>query len=132
MVSGGKVSYINGNSIPESWVVVLNEIKEKLGSVIVPSKVDIEQSDMGPPTTIRLGLILNPVVMRSEVPLYDAVFIELTSPSELHRNVAATSFLSEKAKNELNEDYVLLITPEDLKNKDGLKGGAYDANKSPR
>jgi len=138
VVSGGKVSCINGNSIPKSWIDALNKIKEKPGSVIVLGEVDTGksgfitflansllkdgkrvalidadtgQSDIGPPTTIGLGLMPKPVVMLSEVPLYDAVFIGLTSPSGLlHRSVAATSFLSRKAKNELNADYVLINT----------------------
>lgn len=135
---GGKVSCVEGRSIPPSWDEAVSEIAEGARKVMVLGGVDVGksgfvtyainrllasgrkvavidadtgQSDIGPPTTIGLGIAEKPVVMLSEVPLYDAVFIGLTSPSGLlHRSVAAVSYLADLALTKLGVDVVLVDT----------------------
>jgi len=137
-VKGGKVSCVAGRSIPSSWDEAVNEILSGASKVMVIGGVDVGksgfityavnrllaegrrvaivdadtgQSDIGPPTTIGLGIIKRPVVMLSEIPLYDAVFLGLTSPSGLlHRSVAAVSYLANLALSKLGVDTVMVNT----------------------
>ncbi len=118
-ITGGKVSLYPGKTIPESWSKVLDEVRGESRPVIVMvvggvdlgktglityianrltmmgEKVgivdaDTGQSSIGPPTTIGLGILTEPVPSLSIVKPFDAVFIGSTSPSGiLERSVSA-------------------------------------------
>jgi len=122
-VRNGRVSCTSGRTIPEDWGAAVEEILAGASRVLVLGSLDVGksgfityaankllkrgrrvgiidadpgQSDVGPPTTIGLGFPSKPVIMLSEVNLYDGVFIGTTSPSGLlHRCVAAVSYLTQ-------------------------------------
>ncbi len=118
-ITGGKVSLYPGKTIPESWSKVIDEVRSASRPVIVMvvggvdvgktglitylanrltmmgEKVgivdaDTGQSSIGPPTTIGLGILTDPVPSLSLVEPFDAVFVGSTSPSGiLERSVSA-------------------------------------------
>ncbi len=124
-IEGGKAWAEEGDTVPQSWRSLAEKIaSEKPGKVMVIGPVDVGksglvtfllnrllasglrvavvdadtgQSDIGPPTTIGLGIAERQVVMLGEVPLYDAFFVGLTSPSGLlQRSVAGVALMAEK------------------------------------
>jgi len=118
-ITGGKVSLYPGKTIPESWYKVIDEVRGASRPVVVMvvggvdvgktglityvanrltmmgEKVgivdaDTGQSSIGPPTTIGLGILTDPVPSLSLVEPFDAVFVGSTSPSGiLERSVSA-------------------------------------------
>ncbi len=124
-VEGGKAWAVEGDTIPHSWRELAEKVAaEKPRKIMVVGPVDVGksglvtflvnrltaagvktavvdadtgQSDIGPPTTIGLGIAEKPVVMLGEIPLYDAFFVGLTSPSGLlHRSVAGVAVMAER------------------------------------
>lgn len=137
-VSGGKVWSAPGSTVPQSWRELAEKIAaEKPRRVMVIGPVDVGksglitflvntllprglrvavvdadtgQSDIGPPTTIGVGLAERQVVMLSEIPLLDAFFVGLTSPSGLlQRSVAGVTVMARRAL-ESGADVVLVDT----------------------
>ena len=139
VIEEGKLWYHIGRTIPETWDKLAQKcIEEKPKKIMVIGSVDVGksglvtylfnqlvqsglkvgvvdadtgQSDIGPPTTIGLGVSDKPVVMLSEIPLYDAFFIGLTSPSGLlHRSITGVSLMVEKALENLHVNTVIIDT----------------------
>lgn len=139
VVEEGKLWYHVGRTVPESWERLAQKcVEEKPKKVMVIGSVDVGksglvtylfnklvqsglkvgvvdadtgQSDIGPPTTIGLGVSDKPVVMLSEIPLYDAFFVGLTSPSGLlHRAITGVLLMTKKALEELKVSSVIIDT----------------------
>ncbi len=138
-IEEGKVWLVEGKTIPDEWVKAVEEIKklEKSARVAVIGGIDVGksgfitfltnslleehekvfiidadvgQSDIGPPTTIGLGIAERKIVTLSEIPLYDAVFVGSTSPHGLfHRCVSAVSILNDLA-GDLGAEVIILNT----------------------
>ncbi len=137
-VEGGKAWAVEGDTIPGSWRELAERVvSEKPRKIMVVGPVDVGksglvtflvnrlaasglraavvdadtgQSDIGPPTTIGLGIAERPVVMLGEIPLYDAFFVGLTSPSGLiHRSVAGVTVMAERGLS-LGADTVIVDT----------------------
>lgn len=109
MGSDGKVEKLSGRTIPKEWDVLFDEIlKKKPRAVLVLGPVDVGktflttyfgnrllnhgikmgavdsdvgQADIGPPTTMGLGVFEHPVSLLYEVPLKSAYFVGSMSPS---------------------------------------------------
>ncbi len=140
VIEGGKVWLVEERTIPDEWAKAIDEIRklEKPVKVAVIGGVDVGksgfitflvnnlledggrvfiidadvgQSDIGPPTTIGLGITDGKVVALGDVPLYDAVFIGSTSPHGLfHRCVSAVSMLKDLAEDMKAENLILNTT----------------------
>ncbi|RLE72430.1 MAG: hypothetical protein DRJ37_02855 [Thermoprotei archaeon] len=138
-VEEGRVWLVEGKTIPNEWVKSVEEIKklEKpvriavIGGIDVGKSgfitfltnsllkehekifiidADVGQSDIGPPTTIGLGVTERKIATLADVPLYDAVFVGSTSPHGLfHRCVSAVSILSDLAE-DLGAEIIILNT----------------------
>lgn len=105
----GKVERLSGRTIPHEWDALISEIvREKLRVVLVMGDVDVGktffttylantllrhglqagaidsdvgQADIGPPTTMGLGVFKRPVALLYEVPLSNSYFVGSMSPS---------------------------------------------------
>ncbi len=140
VVSSGRIWLEKGNTIPESWSKAIDELAKVKKPAVVPVlggvdvgktgfvtyaanklflagykvgiiDADTGQSDIGPPTTIGLGVLEEPVAMLTQVPFIDGFFIGLTSPAELfQRSVMAVARLTRKAIDEYGCDVVLVDT----------------------
>ena len=106
----GKVEQLSERTIPREWDTLISEVIQQrpkkilvMGSVDVgksffttylantmlrhglrPGAIDsdVGQSDVGPPTTMGLGIFDQPVAQLYEVPLSSAYFVGSMSPSE--------------------------------------------------
>ena len=138
-IEGGKAWLIEGRTIPDEWIKAVEEIKnmEKPVKVAVIGGIDagksgfitfltnnllekykrvfvidadVGQSDIGPPTTIGLGVAEEKVAALGDIPLYDAVFVGSTSPYGIfHRCVSAISTLKDLAE-KLGAESIILNT----------------------
>jgi len=71
---------------------------------------DVGQSDVGPPCTVGLGILTEPVAFLSDLEFIDGFFVGSTSPSGIiQRSVAGTKLMVEKAI-ELGSDVILIDT----------------------
>ncbi|HID15529.1 MAG TPA: hypothetical protein EYP16_01815, partial [Candidatus Atribacteria bacterium] len=140
-ISNGKISLIAKDTIPEDWRNLVDKIslnKGKYTKIIVLGGLDVGktglvtflankfflknlkvgvidadvgQSDIGPPTTIGLGVIEKPIASLNQARLVDAVFIGSTSPSGLlHRVFAAILQLLNIAISSERCDLILIDT----------------------
>ena len=140
-VFNGKVSLIASDTIPNDWRDLVGKISLKKGKctkIIVLGGLDVGktglitflankfflkglkigvidadvgQSDIGPPTTIGLGVIEKPIASLNQARLIDAVFIGSTSPSGLlHRVFAAILQLLHIAITREKCDVILIDT----------------------
>lgn len=138
-LGGGSISEYKMSLIPEEWckfaedlarvkdsikVIVLGDVDVGktafvtfLANMLHYSKrkvaiidADTGQSDIGPPTTIGLGIMKSPLIFLSEVDVEDAFFIGLTSPlGLLHRSITGVVKMVSKAL-KLGVDVVLIDT----------------------
>jgi len=138
-LDGGSIAEYKISLIPEEWRKFAEDLAKAKGpiKVIVLGDVDVGktafvtflanmlhyserkvaiidadtgQSDIGPPTTIGLGVMRKPLIFLSEVDAEDAFFIGLTSPSGLlHRSVTGIVKMVNKAL-KLGVDVVLIDT----------------------
>jgi len=138
-IDGGNISEYKVSLIPEEWCKFAEDLARVKGpiKVIVLGDVDVGktafvtflanmlhyskrkvaiidadtgQSDIGPPTTIGIGIMKSPLVFLSELELEDAFFIGLTSPSGLlHRSITGIVKMVNKAS-ELGADVILIDT----------------------
>ncbi|MCS7386639.1 MAG: Clp1/GlmU family protein [archaeon GB-1867-005] len=140
-IYGGKASLVPCDTIPSDWrklpsklgfrkrgfrkVVVLGGIDvgktglitflaNKLcsrGLKVGVIDADVGQSDIGPPTTIGLGVVDEPISSLSCARFVDAVFIGLTSPAALlHRAIAAVIQLIKVASDREKCNVILIDT----------------------
>ncbi|MEQ9715293.1 MAG: Clp1/GlmU family protein [Candidatus Asgardarchaeum sp.] len=90
---------------------VMNKLSQS-GYNIAVIDADTGQSDVGPPTTIGLGLLRKGKVVYSlkDVEFIDAFFLGLTSPAGLlHRSITGVQLMVEKAK-KLDTNAILIDT----------------------
>lgn len=140
-VFNGKISLVVNDTIPSDWRALTDRVslnKRNSNKIIVLGGLDVGktglitflanklflrnlkigvidadvgQSDIGPPTTIGLGVIEKPVASLNQAKLVDAVFIGSTSPSGLlHRIFAAILQLLHIAITEEKCDVILIDT----------------------
>jgi len=82
----------------------------KSGKKVAVIDADVGQSDIGPPTTIGLGLVEKPIIHLSEIPLQDAFFVGSVTPAGvLNRSIIGTYRMVQRAK-ELGVDVILIDT----------------------
>ncbi len=136
---GFKVEEVDYSLISEEWVKIAEDLKksEKPAIVFIVGDVDtgkttlvtylgnilcregfkvavldedVGQSDVGPPCTIGLGILTEPVAFLSDLKFIDGFFVGSTSPSGLiQRSIAGTKLMVEKAIN-LGSDVILIDT----------------------
>jgi polynucleotide 5'-hydroxyl-kinase GRC3/NOL9 len=134
---GGTLTKLDSSTIPRGWVEVLdsvgrgprvvftlgcvdsgktffvtyvaNELFER-GVKVSVVDCDVGQSNIGPPTTIGLGILERQVAFLEEVPVLSAYFVGSTSPAgHLLPMVVGTAKLVNQAKG--LSDVVLIDTP---------------------
>ncbi len=91
-------------------VTYLGNILCRKGFKVAILDEDVGQSDVGPPCTIGLGILTEPVAFLSDLEFIDGFFVGSTSPSGIiQRSVAGTKLMVEKAI-ELGSDVILIDT----------------------
>ena len=124
---GAKIVELTEEAIPEDWPSVahgLRDFKRPLTAVILGDvdsgkstlttflanllvkdnfkvavvDADVGQSDIGPPTTIGMTFVKEPVLSLADIDYKAAFFVGLTSPAGLlHRSIAGTRMMVDKA-----------------------------------
>ncbi|RLE73985.1 MAG: hypothetical protein DRZ80_05325 [Thermoprotei archaeon] len=106
-----KVAVIGGIDVGKSGFITFltNHLVER-GSRVHIIDADVGQNDIGPPTTIALGVTDYKITSLSDVPMYDAVFVGAISPHGIiQRCVSAVTILKNLAlKN--NAEFLILNT----------------------
>jgi len=91
-------------------VTYLGNILCREGFKVAVLDEDVGQSDVGPPCTVGLGILTEPVAFLSDLEFIDGFFVGSTSPSGIiQRSVAGTKLMVEKAI-ELGSDVILIDT----------------------
>lgn len=134
---GGTLTKLDSSTIPREWVEILDSVgrgprviftlacvdsgktffvtyvANKLferGMKVSVVDCDVGQSNIGPPTTIGLGVLERQVAFLEEVPVFSAYFVGSTSPAgHLLPMVVGTTKLVNQAKG--LSDVVLIDTP---------------------
>ena len=130
---------ITGSIIPDSWRTITEEVlkKQKPSTSLILGNVDcgkstlctffanhafrmqyetaiidadIEQSDIGPPATIGLGLVQRPVFDLFYLKAYDAYFTGNTNPKTVTENVIEGISLLNKRAEEMKSQVIIINT----------------------
>ncbi len=135
----GYISYVEGDLIPESWRKIAEEISSLSEKVVVMviGRVDVGktgfltflanillqknkkvavvdadtgQSSIGPPTTVGLGFVENPLIYLNGVKFVDAYFVGSTTPSGVFNRSVVGVFKMVKKAFDMDSDVVIVDT----------------------
>ena len=130
---------ITGSTIPDSWRIITKKVlrKQKLGTILILGNIDcgksafctffvnyalrmqyntviidadIRQSDIGPPSTIGLGLVQQPVSDLFYLKTHDAYFTGSTNPKTVTERVIEGISLLKKQAEEMESQVIIINT----------------------
>lgn len=133
----GRLEELTGVAIPEDWTKVIEKIQKSRGKVLIIGEVDVGktffatyvgnvlfqnglkvavvdgdvgQSDIGPPTTVALGIFEKPVCLLSEVPMVASYFVgNVSLANHIPEFLAGMAKLTKKGST--LADVLLINTP---------------------
>ncbi|MCX8168728.1 MAG: Clp1/GlmU family protein [Candidatus Methanomethylicia archaeon] len=107
----GKIMVIGGiDSGKNTLVTFLSNQLLDLGFRVGVLDTDVGQNELGPPTTMTLGLVHNPIVSLDQLKLIDCVFIGSTSPAYACNEILIGLKKLIDSVNKLDLDYLLINT----------------------
>ncbi len=145
--SRSDINEITGSIIPDSWIIITKEIlgKQKPCTILILGNVDcgksifctflanhalrmqydtviidadIEQSNIGSPSTIGLGLVQQPVYDLFYLKAYDAYFMGITKPNTITERVIEGISLLKKRVEEMESQVIIINTDGWIQGKD--------------